>query len=269
MHLRATFGPNGTYGVFVRSDTNVEDLPGFTGAGLNRTVPNVVGEEAILSAIREVWASPFTDRAYRWRQGHMSDPEWVFPAVLIQRAFPSEKSGVMVTSDVEGNRAGFVTIAVNEGIGGVVDGQPAEVLLVNALDGRTRLLGEAAQRERRELDPAGGLRQVPANRSPAVLAAWEIAALLQLARRAEVDFPALQNAQGANFPADIEFGVAQDRVALLQIRPFLESRAARTSQTLAAMDAAGTVPSETRVDLDVVPGLARTVRSESRNASGP
>ena len=50
-------------GVFVRSDTNVEDLPGFTGAGLNKTIPNVVGYDAILQAIREVWASPFSDRA--------------------------------------------------------------------------------------------------------------------------------------------------------------------------------------------------------------
>jgi phosphohistidine swiveling domain-containing protein len=48
--MEETFGPDGTYGVFVRSDTNVEDLPGFTGAGLNLTVPNVVGFENILAA---------------------------------------------------------------------------------------------------------------------------------------------------------------------------------------------------------------------------
>ncbi|MCK5664029.1 MAG: hypothetical protein KAI17_11110, partial [Thiotrichaceae bacterium] len=37
-----TFGTS-DMGVFVRSDTNVEDLPGFTGAGLNLTMPNVIG----------------------------------------------------------------------------------------------------------------------------------------------------------------------------------------------------------------------------------
>ncbi len=37
------FGPPGSYGVFVRSDTNVEDLPQFTGAGLSETVANVTG----------------------------------------------------------------------------------------------------------------------------------------------------------------------------------------------------------------------------------
>jgi hypothetical protein len=58
----------GSYGVFVRSDTNVEDLPGFTGAGLNKTIPNVVGFEKILAAIPKVWASPFSRRAFAWRR---------------------------------------------------------------------------------------------------------------------------------------------------------------------------------------------------------
>ncbi|MCK5204415.1 MAG: hypothetical protein KAR15_11110, partial [Desulfobacterales bacterium] len=56
--METAFGPDGNYGVFVRSDTNVEDLPGFTGAGLNKTIPNVVGFENVLAAIPKVWASP-------------------------------------------------------------------------------------------------------------------------------------------------------------------------------------------------------------------
>ena len=40
--MREQFGEPGSYGVFIRSDTNVEDLPQFTGAGLNETIPNVV-----------------------------------------------------------------------------------------------------------------------------------------------------------------------------------------------------------------------------------
>src|SRR6185295_18337493 len=37
----------GGRGVFVRSSTNAEDLPGFNGAGLYDTVPNVRGKEAL------------------------------------------------------------------------------------------------------------------------------------------------------------------------------------------------------------------------------
>ncbi|HEY1434165.1 MAG TPA: PEP/pyruvate-binding domain-containing protein, partial [Thermoanaerobaculia bacterium] len=58
------FGPSFEGGVFVRSDTNVEDLPGFTGAGLNLTLFNVVGFDNVVKGISEVWASPYTPRAW-------------------------------------------------------------------------------------------------------------------------------------------------------------------------------------------------------------
>lgn len=72
--MTAVFSDAERVAVFVRSDTNVEDLPGFSGAGLNLTVPNVVGFDAILQAIRRVWASPFAERAFAWRQMRMEAP---------------------------------------------------------------------------------------------------------------------------------------------------------------------------------------------------
>ena len=65
--LKETFGSEDPPGVFVRSDTNVEDLAGFTRAGLNLTLPNVVGSANLVRSISEVWASPFTARAFAWR----------------------------------------------------------------------------------------------------------------------------------------------------------------------------------------------------------
>ena len=88
---------------------------------------------------------------------------------------------------------------------------------------------------------------------PALLSPAEIQALLNLAREASEDFPALQGEDGAVFPADIEFGVAEGQVALLQIRPFVESQAARSSTRLMAMDTAVARGSQ-RVDRDAVPG---------------
>ena len=131
-------------GVFVRSDTNVEDLPGFTGAGLNLTLPNVVGLENVVKAILEVWASPYTARAFAWRQSHMRDPENVYPAVLLQQTVPSEKSGVMVTQGTSRSRdLHFLSVAVNEGMGGAVEGQAAESLRIDTRDGRVRVLATA------------------------------------------------------------------------------------------------------------------------------
>ncbi|MGB5474870.1 MAG: PEP/pyruvate-binding domain-containing protein, partial [Gammaproteobacteria bacterium] len=115
--MQQAFGDAETVGVFVRSDTNVEDLPGFTGAGLNLTVPNVVGFDAVVQAIQKVWASPFTERAYAWRQAHMEQPEHVYPAVLLLKTFASDKSGVLVTADVENGDRQWLSIAVSEGVG--------------------------------------------------------------------------------------------------------------------------------------------------------
>ena len=125
------FGADFGGGVFIRSDTNVEDLPGFTGAGLNLTLFNVVGFDNIVKGISEVWASPYTARAWAWRQSHMKGPEHVYPAVLLLRTVPSDISGVMITQDVDNGDPGVLSVAVNEGVGGAVDGQAAESVRVD------------------------------------------------------------------------------------------------------------------------------------------
>jgi phosphoenolpyruvate synthase/pyruvate phosphate dikinase len=251
--LEKAFGPSGSYGVFVRSDTNVEDLPGFTGAGLNLTVPNVVGLEPVLEAIGRVWASPFTERSYWWRQAHMDDPEYVFPAVLLQRAFPSAKSGVMVTTDVEGGRDGWLSVAVNEGVGGAVDGQAAESLLIRTDTGEVRFLAQGTAPYRRELAAAGGLTLVPASGTEGVLAETEITQLVALARELPTRFPSLRSESGKAVPADVEFGFRTGRLTLLQIRPFVENAGARRSQYLYQLDARSRERGGHAVPLDAIP----------------
>ena len=240
-------------GVFVRSDTNVEDLAGFTGAGLNLTISNAVGEKAVMEAIREVWASPFTDRSYAWRQSLMEQPEYVFPAVLLQRAFASEKSGVLVTADVEGGREGFVSIATNEGVSGAVDGQAAESLLVGAGGRDVRYLAQATAPYRKELSPAGGIVRARASGSDTVLAPGEIAQLVTLAREAPERFPLLRGDDGTPRPADVEFGFRDGKLTLLQIRPFNESRSAQRSEALRRLDAGIAGDGARRVALDSLP----------------
>ena len=93
--MARAFGADGTYGVFVRSDTNAEDLPQFTGAGLNLTVPNQVGYRNVTQALKDVWASPFEERAWDWRSRILQSSEKVYPSVLLLRSVPSAKSGVM------------------------------------------------------------------------------------------------------------------------------------------------------------------------------
>jgi len=255
--LETHFGSDDRGGVFVRSDTNVEDLAGFTGAGLNQTIPNVIGYDAILQAIRDVWASPFTERAYSWRQAHMNKPEYVFPAVVVQRAFASEKSGVMVTADVESGDQNFITVAVNEGVSGAVDGQPAEGLLIDTRSSETKLLSQATTPERTVLASDGGVSKRPASGGDVVLTPGEVKQLVAFAKSVPARFPSLRTASGDPVPADIEFAFRGGKLALLQIRPFNESRRAQRSQYLAQLDAAFATRGDDKVLLGALPGPAR------------
>ncbi|NND58836.1 MAG: hypothetical protein HKN49_01065 [Gammaproteobacteria bacterium] len=243
------FGREGTYGVFVRSDTNVEDLPDFSGAGLNLTVHNVVGFDATLNAIRRVWASPFTKRAFAWRQSLMDHPEHVYASVLLQQGVPAEKSGVLVTQDVDSGNRDVVTVVVNEGVGGGVDGQLAEMLKISLADGVARRVSSATATERRILLDTGGSRLVPVSGRDYVLNKDEIRALRKLARVVPRRVP--EFARGDKPPAaDIEFGFHDGKLWLFQIRPLVESDGANRSRYLDALDAGLRRTASRLVDLD-------------------
>ncbi|MDZ7737372.1 MAG: PEP/pyruvate-binding domain-containing protein [Gammaproteobacteria bacterium] len=234
--MQAVFGTDGSYGVFVRSDTNIEDLPGFTGAGLNLTVPNVVGFEQVIDAIKAVWASPFTERAFGWRQALMDQPEHVYVSVLLHQTVPADKSGVMVTADITNNQPGTYSIAVNEGPGGGVEGQTAESLTVDADSGEVRLLATAAEPLKWMLPAAGGMQQVPASGAERVLSKNEIEQLISFGHALSENYPGLLDAEGQPAPADIEFAFADGHLYLIQLRPFLQSSRAQRNSLLAELD---------------------------------
>lgn len=251
--LGKTCGEEESCGVFVRSDTNVEDLTGFSGAGLNLTVANVMGFEAVIPAILRVWASPFSERSFAWRQSHMSAPEHVYPSVLLMKSFPSEKSGVLVTADVDSGERGWLSIAVNEGVGGAVEGQFAEELRVERATGDVRLLAQASSPQQAVLGRDGGVVMLPASGRERILTAAEIESLRRLADDVERRFPLPGGVGNVPLTADIEFGFHQGRLALFQIRPFVESRRAGHSRTLQAMDRRLLHDTQTRVDMDRLP----------------
>ena len=255
--MTQVFGIDGSYGVFVRSDTNIEDLPNFSGAGLNLTVPNVVGYDEILSAIIRVWASPFSERAFAWRQDRMQGPEHVYPAVLLMRTVPVEKSGVMITRDVVNDDPDWLSVAVNEGVGGVVDGQAAESLRIHRESGEIRLMAQATMPWKRVPGSLGGIEKKPASGVDTVLQPAEIQQLLQLARDLPLRFPSIVDAQGEPTAADVEFGFLQGKLALFQIRPFLESRTARSHLYLNKLDKDIDSDNVTIVDMKAAPGVEK------------
>jgi len=250
--LKDTFG-TAEFGVFVRSDTNVEDLPDFTGAGLNLTMPNVIGFDNLLKAINKVWASPFTKRAFAWRQSHMEKPQYVYPSILLLRSVASDKSGVMVTADIDTGDMDVLSIAVNEGVGGAVDGQSAESLRVNKKDASVRVLATATAPTMRQPSPKGGLVELPVSGSDTILQPAEIKQMIQFANELPTKFPSIVDDKGNPAPADVEFGFVKGQLNLFQIRPFLDNQNVQGSSYLVNMDKALNKTAATKVDMNGVP----------------
>lgn len=244
--MGATFGPDGSYGVFVRSDTNAEDLPQFTGAGLNLTVPNQVGFRNITQSIKDVWASPFDERAWDWRSRILESSEHVYPSVLLLRSVPSDKSGVIATLNLETGEDD-ITVNVSEGVSAVVDGGVAESLLLKP-DGTVRLLEQARGTYRKMLRPGGDFQNVPVSGSDAVLLPDEIRQLREMVAEVKRLYPPAYSARHDVLPWDIEFGFEKGQLRLFQIRPLARYQEEQTLDALNRLDATEKPSENVRLD---------------------
>jgi pyruvate,water dikinase len=106
----------------VRSSATAEDLPDASFAGQQETFLNIRGLEHILHAVRETFASLYTDRAiaYRVHQGFAHAD--VALSVGVQRMVRSDTgaSGVMFTLDTESGFDQVVFITAAYGLGETV-----------------------------------------------------------------------------------------------------------------------------------------------------
>lgn len=85
-----------------RSSTNAEDLDGFTGAGLytSRSGELADPESPVLDAVRRVWSSVWSFRAFEERTYRSIDHSAVGMALLVHRSFPEEEAnGVALTNN--------------------------------------------------------------------------------------------------------------------------------------------------------------------------
>ena len=88
---------DGAASVAVRSSATAEDLPDASFAGQQETFLNVE-RTRLLDAVRDCWASLFTQRAIYYRNKKGFDHDVVNIAVVVQRMVDAERSGVMFTS---------------------------------------------------------------------------------------------------------------------------------------------------------------------------
>jgi hypothetical protein len=203
-------------GLFVRSSSNSEDLPNFSGAGLYTTVPNVRGEQQLIDAIRKVWASLWNFEAYEARERANVDHSKIFMAVLLQEGINSESSGVMISTDpFDNDNKGVIYISAKRGLGiKVVEGQRiAEQILFRPRTNAVQVLTRSAEDSLLTFDEYGGVKEVPIEGDRVVLTDDVIRRLVRAAT-------AIKRVFGER-DQDIEWAYMKGQIYIVQSRPFI------------------------------------------------
>ncbi|HWO23108.1 MAG TPA: PEP/pyruvate-binding domain-containing protein [Kofleriaceae bacterium] len=208
----------GGRGVFVRSSTNAEDLPGFNGAGLYDTVANVVGKKQLGEAIRKVWASVWTLRAVDEREAFGIDHRQVFGSVLVQVGVNATAAGVLVTKNLyDPTDKNSYTINAKFGLGmRVVEGQkvPEQIIYDPTNDG-TKIISRADDPVMLRFDDKGGIVEVKVPEGAGVILTEERAK--RLADQVRVFLPLFPHVKAL----DVEWVLEGEKFWTVQARPFV------------------------------------------------
>jgi phosphohistidine swiveling domain-containing protein len=177
--------------VAVRSSATVEDLPEASFAGQQETFLDVIGNGAVLEAVKRCWASLWTGRALAYRQRRAIPADDVALAVVVQPMIAAEVAGALFTANPTSGDPDEMVIDAAPGFGdAVVAGEitPEEIVV----DRRTGTL-------RRHSGPSGRVLSEP-----------QMVELAGLGERIEAHF---------GRPQDVEWAWADGRFRILQARP--------------------------------------------------
>jgi phosphoenolpyruvate synthase/pyruvate phosphate dikinase len=203
-------------GLFVRSSSNSEDLPNFSGAGLYTTVPNTRGPQQIIEGIKTVWASLWNFEAYEARERAGVDHMKIFMAVLIQKGINSESSGVMITADpFDREDKDAIYISAKRGLGmKVVEGQRiAEQVVYRPRANAVQVLTRSEEDSLLTFDERGGIREIPISGERAVLSDDVVRRLANAAANLKRVFGGKDQ--------DIEWAYMKGQIYIVQSRPFI------------------------------------------------
>ena len=204
-------------GLFVRSSSNVEDLPNFNGAGLYDTVPNVKEEEKLVEAVKTVWASLWNFEAYEARERAGIDHSKAFMAVLVQEGVNADSAGVMITTDpFDSDNRGAIYISAKRGLGiKVVEGKriPEQLLFLPRANS-VKVLTRSEEDSLLTFDEAGGVKEVAISGERAVLTDEVIRKLARAASQIKGVFRGREQ--------DIEWVYMRGQIYIVQSRPFVQ-----------------------------------------------
>ena len=208
--------------VFVRSSSNSEDLPNFSGAGLYSSVPNVVKEEELIKAVKKVWGSLWKFEAYEARVRNYVSQTDVYMAALVQVGVNMTKGGVMITKDPfddENKNAVYISAVCGHNSKVVDNSGLPEQIMYNPKSNSVIVMTLSDQKNSLEFDEAGDLRETSdkcANAQKRVLTDLQARGLAQTAIRIRGIFGKKEQ--------DIEWGIMNGRVYIVQARPYNDKK---------------------------------------------
>src|SRR5260221_5163161 len=106
--------------VSVRSSATAEDLPEASFAGQQETFLNVIGSEAVLTAVQRCFAALWTDRATQYRTSLGIAPPDVRLAVVVQPIVEAQVACVLLTANPLTGKRRQAVIDANPGLGEAV-----------------------------------------------------------------------------------------------------------------------------------------------------
>lgn len=208
--------------VFVRSSSNAEDLPNFSGAGLYSSVFNVRTRAALMNGVKKVWASLWNFEAYEARVRNYVDQEKVYMSALIQVGVDMERGGVMITKDPfdrDNSEPIFISSVCGHNSNVVNNkGMPEQLIYLPELD-TVSVITLSDQTSALRFSVTGDMRQVNdrcANAQGRVVSDANARALAEIAMRIEKAF--------SGVPQDIEWGMIGPRIYIVQTRPYIDGR---------------------------------------------
>jgi phosphohistidine swiveling domain-containing protein len=210
--ILAAYRQHGGGAVAVRSSATAEDLPGAAFAGQLDTFLNIVGEDALIRAVEECWASLWTDRAISYRSRRNILPEDVSIAVVVQAMVDADVAGVMFSADPTTGRRDGIVLDASPGLGeAVVSGRVTPEHYLATRRGHLRRWTPGGHEMVIRATPGGGTAETRGEpRNAPSLTKGQLATLAGISRRAVAHF---------GTPQDMEWAVAGGRVFLLQARP--------------------------------------------------
>jgi pyruvate,water dikinase len=214
--------------VAVRSSATAEDLPEASFAGQQSTFLNVVGEDRVVAAVKECWASLFEARAIFYRVENGFEHMKVKIAVPVQKMVQSERSGVMFTVEPVTSDRSKITVEAIAGLGeALVSGETSPDMYIVDKESLRILEKHIAVQDTQLARSASGAgkgladiswQPVPdAVRGSQKLTDEEIVKVAEIGKRLE---------QHYRFPQDIEWACENGEIFIVQTRPVTTLREA-------------------------------------------